>query len=285
MFPLFIAGVLALSPQQQTDTTFAVRAGGTVQLETFSGTVRVRSWDQDRMRVRARHAANVRIRIEQDGSTIQVDPDARRGLARDISLEITVPRRFGAEIEGVSLEVDVADLEGDVGIETVRGPIVVRNVAGRVDVSCTNGMVTIDGTRGSLTAETVNDGIRITDHDGEIDAEAINNAVTMSGIRSGDVSVETTNGEIRYNGEIRDDGRYHFESHNGDLVVDVPVGANAIVSVDTYNGEIEADFPIQLSGTRNRRSVTFEIGDGGARMDLSSFGGTIRLRRADTGRR
>jgi DUF4097 and DUF4098 domain-containing protein YvlB len=102
----------------------------------------------------------------------------------------------------------------------------------------------------------------------------------MSGIRSGDVSVETTNGRITFAGEIRDDGRYHFESHNGDLVIDVPTGANATVSIDTYNGEIEADFPVQLSGTRNRRSVTFDIGAGGARMDLSTFGGTIRLRRA-----
>lgn len=285
MFPLFLAGVLALSPQQQTDTTFAVRAGGTLQLEMFSGKVRVRSWDQDRMRVRATHEPGVRIRIERDGSTVQVDPAARRGLARDIDLEITVPRRFGADIEGVMLEADVADLEGDVTIETVQGPITIRNVAGLVDANCTNGLVTIEGTRGSLTAETVNDGIRITDHDGEIDAEAINAAVTMSGIRSGNVSVETTNGEIRYDGEIRDDGRYHFESHNGDLVISVPAGANANVSVDTFNGEIEADFPIQLSGTRNRKSVTFDIGKGGARMDLSSFGGTIRLRQAGTGRR
>jgi len=280
MFPLFLAGVLALSPPQQTDTTFAVRPGGTLHLETFSGTVRVRSWDQDRMRVRATHDAGVRIRIEREGSTVQVDPTARRGLARGIDLEITVPRRFGADIEGVMLEADIADLEGDVGIETVQGPITVRNVAGDVDASCTNGSITIAGTRGALTAESVNEAIRITDHDGEIDAEAINAAVIMSGIRSGDVSVETTNGEIRFAGEIRDDGRYHFESHNGDLVVDVPTGANATVSIDTYNGEIEADFPIQLSGTRNRRSVTFDIGSGGARMDLSSFGGTIRLRRA-----
>jgi DUF4097 and DUF4098 domain-containing protein YvlB len=282
MFPLFLAGVLALAPQQQTDTTFAVRAGGTVQLEMFSGKVRVRSWDQDRMRVRATHEAGVRIRIEREGTTIQVDPSARRGLARDIDIEITVPRRFGADIEGVMLEADVADLEGDVSIETVQGPITVRNVAGLVDASCTNGSITIDGTRGSLSAESVNEAIRITGHDGEISAEAINAPVVLSGIHSGNVSVETTNGEIRFAGEIRDDGRYHFESHNGDLVIDVPTGANATVSVDTYNGEIEADFPIQLSGTRNRKSVTFDIGKGGARVDLSSFGGTIRLRQAGT---
>ena len=283
MLGLFLLGALALSPQ--TDTTFAVRPGGTVAAETWGGRVQVRSWDQARMRVRAQHAADVEIEIEVEGSTVRIDASGRYGHAAAVTLEITVPRQFGAQIEGVQVEADVADLAGDVSIETVQGAVRIRNVTGRIAASSTQGLVTVTGSHGTLTVETVNDGIEIMNHEGEITAEGVNGAVTLTGIRSGSVLAETMNGDIRFDGEIRDGGRYRFETHNGDLIVAVPAGTNASVSIDTYNGEVEADFPIQLRSSRDRQSVTFDIGRGGARLELSSFGGAIRLRTSPAGRR
>lgn len=277
MIGMFLLSALALSPQQ-TDTTFSVRAGGTLALETWGGTVQVRSWDQARMRIRAQHPSDIEIEIDTDGAVVRVEANGRRGPARSVTFEITVPRRFGVQVEGVQLEADVAGIEGDVTVETVQGQVRIQDVVGRIAASSTNGMVTVSGSRGALLAETVNDGIRVTNHEGSITAEAVNGAVTLTGIRAGTVMAETTNGEIRFDGEIREGGRYHFETHNGDLTIAVPRGTNASVSVDTYNGQVEADFPIQLRGTRDRQSVTFDIGAGGARIELSSFGGAIRLR-------
>jgi DUF4097 and DUF4098 domain-containing protein YvlB len=284
MLAMFLLGALTLG-SQQTDTTFAVRPGGTVIAEAWGGRVNVRSWDQARMRVQARHPADVEIEIEVDGSTVHIDAQARRGRAADVDLDITVPRRFGAEIEGVQIEVDVADLEGDVSVETVQGAVRIANVSGRIAANSTQGLVTTTGSRGSLMAETVNDGIRITDHEGEITAETVNGPVTLTGIRSASVTAETMNGEIRFDGEIREAGRYRFETHNGDLVVAVPQGTNATVSIETYSGNVEADFPIQFRGSRDWQNVSFDIGRGGARLELSSFGGAIRLRSSATGRR
>ena len=79
MIRMFLLGALALSPQQ-TDTTFAVRAGGTVDIENFSGRVTVRSWDQSRMRVRAQHSANVEIDIETEGSAVRIDASSWDGV-------------------------------------------------------------------------------------------------------------------------------------------------------------------------------------------------------------
>jgi DUF4097 and DUF4098 domain-containing protein YvlB len=284
MIRMFLLGALALSPQQ-TDTTFAVRAGGTVDIENFSGRVTVRSWDQARMRVRAQHPANVEIEIESEASGVRIDASSWRGNARDVAFDITVPRRFGVDIEGVMLEVDVQGLEGDLSVETVQGAIRIQDVAGDISASSTDGLITVTDTRGHLEVESVNEGIRITNHQGEASAEAVNGPVTLTGMRATQVVVESMNGEIRFAGEIAAGGRYQLESHNGDLTVEVPRGTNASVSIDTYNGEIEADFPIQLRSTRNRKSVTFDIGAGGARLELSSFGGAIRLRTAAAGGR
>lgn len=282
MLATLLVGALALSPQQ-TDTTFTVRPGGTVVTETWAGSIRVRSWDQDRIRLRAQGPSDVEIRV--DGATVRIDAGSSRDHARAVELDITVPRRFGVRAEGVQIDADVADLEGDVSIETVQGQVRIANVTGRITANSTQGRVEISGSRGSLKAGNVNESIRITDHEGDIAATAVNGPVVLAGIRSGSVAAETMNGEVRFEGEIRDGGRYHFETHNGDVTVAVPGGANASVFIETWSGEIEADFPIQLRGTRTRQSLTFDIGRGGARLELSSFGGAIRLRSSAAGRR
>lgn len=284
MNPIILAGMLALSPQQ-VDTSFTVRAGGTLQLDNWAGRVQVRSWDQTRMRVRTTRTTETEIEIEVEGATVRIDVNPRRGHAQPVDFEITVPRRFGLEIDGVNMEADVQGLEGDVTIETVNGAVSIRNVTGRIDAQSTQGLVTVADSRGRLSAETVNDGIRVTNHEGDITVEAINGPVFLQSIRASSVDATTTNGEIRYDGEVRGEGRYSLASHNGDLTFAMPAGAGATFSVDTFNGEIDADFPIELRGTRDRRSMTFTVGDGGARVELASFGGMIHLRTSASGRR
>jgi DUF4097 and DUF4098 domain-containing protein YvlB len=103
--------------------------------------------------------------------------------------------------------------------------------------------------------------------------------VTMSGIRSASTRATTMNGDIEYDGTIRDNGRYVFSTHNGDLAVSVPPNANTTVSVSTYHGEFESDFPVRLTGTGQDRQFTFTLGSGSARIELESFNGEIRLYR------
>lgn len=278
MIRMFLLGALAISPQQ-IDTTFAVRAGGTVEIDNWAGRVQVRSWDASRMRVQARRPADTEIEIDIDGSTVRIGVHRRRGGPEPVSVEITVPRRYGVVIAGVQTEADIAGLEGDVSVTTVMGAVRIGNVTGRITAHSTQGRVTVERSRGPVAAESVNDGVSISNHEGDLSAEAINGPVILEAIRSSSVAAVTTNGEIRFDGEIRSGGRYRLTSHNGSMYVGVPDGADATFSIHTYNGEIEADFPIQLRETRNRRSVTFEVGDGGARVELASFGGTIHLRR------
>jgi hypothetical protein len=64
------------------------------------------------------------------------------------------------------------------------------------------------------------------------------------------------------------------------LTIAIPQGTDADVLVSTYNGEFESDFPITLTEARGQgERFGFTLGSGGARIELKSFGGTIRLTR------
>jgi len=281
MMHALMAAAMAVTIQPATtDTTLAVRPNGLLELENYNGgRIVIRSWDRNEMRLRARHGARVTIEITRDGSQISVDPEGRRGLPGPVDFDITLPRRFNINIDAMTSEIDIADVEGDIDAENVNGNILVAGVTGRVSASSVEGTITFRDTRGDVSAETVNRNVEITGHVGDIDAEAVNGSIVLRGVRSTTVHAETVNGSVQYDGEFRSGGNYDLSTHNGSISVTVPDGTNASVTIETYQGEVESDFPISLRNTRGRDRMTFTIGDGGARLSLSSFGGNIRLRR------
>ena len=75
-------------------------------------------------------------------------------------------------------------------------------------------------------------------------------------------------------------GTYSLSTHAGDVVVKVPLDASVAISASTFGGAFETAFPVTLQKAESGgRTVTLSLGDGGARMELQSFGGTIRLER------
>jgi len=278
MISALLAATLAVTPIQQLDSTLNVRPGGRIDIENQNGRVVVQSWDRDQVRIRSSNQDRGRIEIDQDGSDIHVESSWRRGPGT-IELQITVPRRFSVGVEGINVAIEVSGIEGDVDAETVAGAVTLTGVTGDIHAETVHGAMVIRDTQGDLEADNANGDISITNHEGELSVEGINGAITMNGLRSGDVQAETVNGGIEYNGELRDNGRYSLSTHNGNLTVFVPTGTNANVSVDTFMGEIQADFPIQMRGAARREQMTFTIGNGGARIDLETFGGQVYLRR------
>jgi DUF4097 and DUF4098 domain-containing protein YvlB len=265
---------------QQTDTTFAVRPNGHLDLENYNGgRVQIRSWERNELRIRARHGRGVQIEINREGSQVSVEPESRRGLPGSVDFDISVPRSFNISFDAITSEVDIADINGDIEAETVNGNILIAGITGRIAASSIEGTVTVRDSRGVVAAETVNRTVEIVNHQGDVDASTVNGSVILRGIRSNDVNAETVNGSVQYDGDFRDGGSYDLSTHNGTIVVSIPEGTGATVTVETFQGEIESDFPISLRNSRRQDRTTFNIGEGGARLHLSSFGGNIRLRR------
>jgi DUF4097 and DUF4098 domain-containing protein YvlB len=271
---------LALAAPQQMDSTFDVGGARRLHVENHNGSVVVRSWNRSEMRVRARHGGGTRVDINRSTSAVTIELESRRGRPGSAELELTVPQQFAIEIEGLNTAIDVNGIEGGVELETINGNITVQNANGRLDMASISGRITIRDSRGLLSAEGTNHGIDVDGFDGNVSIATVNGSLSMSGIRADRVEAETINGRIEYQGDLRENGRYELSTHNGEVVLYVPDGTNASVSVSTHNGEIDSSFPVQLSEARGRSRANFNIGSGrGARIEITSFGGPVRIRR------
>lgn len=232
-----------VTEQKTFEETVSFRAGDRLTLRNENGSVAVRSWNRNEVRVFARIKAQandrreaeelleeVKIRIEPSGGRLDIYTDAprnpwRRNRNVSIQYELTVPSRV------------------DLDVETVNGGVDVDTITGEVRVRTTNGGIDAIRLQGSVQAETTNGGIEV-------------ELATYDG--KDDLSFSTTNGSIH---------------------VSLPKNVKGSFEARTTNGHIETDFPITIRGKFSRKSISGDLNGGGAtQIRLKTTNGSIYLR-------
>jgi DUF4097 and DUF4098 domain-containing protein YvlB len=275
--PIALLALAAL--QQQTDTTVSVPAGARLRLHVHAGAIRVTTWERGDLRVRAEHGSRDHVVVEVRGTVVRVDARRRMGGPAIVDYDLTVPVGMALDLGGVDTHVTVTGPVGDVSASSVEGDIDVRGVGGAVSVNTVEGDIVVEGGRGSVRATGVDGDVRVANVRGDVVVETVDGDVTLDDIDGGNVDVGSVDGTIEYRGTIRDGGRYRFTSHDGDVILAVPEGINATVSVATFDGSFEADpaFRVQITEARPGKRFSFALGNGSARVELESFDGSIRL--------
>ena len=130
------------------------------------------------------------------------------------------------------------------GISSVSGDVEVSGVSGRVHASAVSGDVRVKNITGAVSASSV----------------------------SGDVEVLVD----RLDGT--DDMK--FSSVSGDVNVKLPANLGADVDMSSFSGDIKTDFPIEVKTEKygSRTSARGKIGEGSARLTMSSVSGDLSLR-------
>ena len=281
MNAILIGALLAFTPMQQTDTTFAAGSATELRLDNMSGTTVVRGWDRAQVRIRARHTTRTSIDVRRSGSSLRVEGERQYGPAVGVDYEIDVPAGMNLNIDGVHNSADISGVNGAISVESVNGSITVVGGRGAIRLESVEGRVALSNAEGNIRVTTVNESVSVTNSSGDIHAETVNGGISMTGIRSSNVNASTVNGNVQYTGTIRDGGEYYVNTHNGSITLTIPSATNATVVVATHHGEFEVDFPVQVRDREARGRFEFRLGNGSARVELESFGGSIRLRRAN----
>lgn len=177
-----------------------------------NGSIRVRGWDGDSVRVTARLQANARsdddarnllkeVRIVADGRSIRAEgPSSWRSREGwSAGYVVWVPRRF------------------DLSLQASNGSLRVTGVSGKLDLRTTNGSVGLAEVGGDVRARTQN---------GSVDVQ-----LAGSGWEGSGLDAETQNGSVR---------------------LGIPERYAATLETGTVNGRITTDFPITVQGRISR---------------------------------
>ncbi len=267
----------------KSDQTVDAVKGTRLVLSNNAGEVVVRSWDQDKVRIQATHGARDTVTAETTDLTLRIRTRSARGPSGLVDYQITVPKWMPVNLSGTYLDATIEGTAAEVTVETVHGNARVTGGTGSVTVRSVEGIITIDKASGRVQATTVNEGIRVTNSTGEITAETTNGDIVIDNAQTSNLEASTVNGDLTFNGTIRDNGVYRLTTHGGDIRVGLGGAANATIFVRTFQGDFTADFPIQLPDGQTARSgskrFNFTLGTGSARIEAQSFNGDIVLAR------
>ena len=296
---------------------FDVAAGGTLTIRSDAGSINVRTWDQNQVRVRVRNPGSFEVEIDQNGNDVSVVADSRGGLfglgRSNIGFTVDVPTRYNLELDTGGGSITVADISGEVEVDTSGGNIdigmvsggdvhadtsggniEVRGATGDVEVDTSGGNITIGDVMGSVIADTSGGRIRIGNVQGDIDADTSGGSIEV-GESGGRVILDTSGGTIRAawavgaitadtsGGNIYlagSDTRVRADTSGGNIEIDA---SNGPVEADTSGGNItvrNATGPVSAdtSGGRIEVEITTTTGRVGGSIDLDTAGGDITLR-------
>jgi DUF4097 and DUF4098 domain-containing protein YvlB len=267
----------------RTDQTVDVAKGTRLVLSNNAGEAVVRSWDRDQVRVQATHSDRERLDIQTADMTLRIRGRTARGPSSLIDYQITVPRWMPVNLSGTYLESTIEGTTAEVTVETVHGNVRVVGGSGTISVRSVEGTISVEKAAGKVQATTVNEGIRLANVSGDMTAETTNGDIVIENAQTTSLDASTVNGDVTFNGTIRDGGAYRLTTHGGDIRVGLGGAPNATVFVRTFQGDFGADFPIQLPEGQSPRSgskrFNFTLGTGSARIELQSFNGDIVVAR------
>lgn len=281
---LMITAMLAMPMQAQTDTTLMVGNAEKVHVETLGGSITIRVWDEDRVRVQAEHSNRTYVAIETGSREIHVESEARRGPANVVDFVLTVPRRMALELEANYGDIVIEGADGEVVAETVQGDVTLIGGRGTIEIEATVGNITVEGADGTIDIESSGADIRVTDSRGEIYAETAGGSIILQDVRPTVVDVGSTGGRVHYDGSLDPGGTYFFGAHGGSITIVVGEEARASFNVATVHGSITSNLAGQAESFRGGERHQFQVGGGGAIVEAETYGGRIRiLRRGSEG--
>lgn len=270
------------------DTTFAFAADGYVELAQVSGSVTVRTWNRNEVRVRG-YAEHVPLETRFSAREVYVGLDipdraGRRTRIGDSEFVVTVPASARVAAKSVSGDVVVEGSRGRLSAGSVSGEVIVDGGRDEITVSSVSGDVLLSNASGRVSVNTVSGDLAMTDIQGDVTASAVSGDLMLQRVRARLIAAKTVSGDVGFEGPIAADGRYELTTHSGDVLLQLPRDVNGILRVSTFSGELDSEFPVVIgpgsSMRRGQSAMESKLGSGnGGTISVKTFGGDVLIRR------
>ena len=270
---------------EEVDRTIDASSDGHVDVSNISGSVTVHGWTRDSVEVTGTLGRNVEeLILERDGDKvlIKVKVPRRGGRGIESDLRISVPQNSSLDVGAVSADIDVSDIAGEQSLHTVSGDVTTEYAGADMTAESVSGDVEVSGNNadGEVSASTVSGDVTLFRVSGKIEAESVSGDVVVDEGSFDRAELGTVNGEVIFQGELRDDGKLSVETINGSVDIDFVGDVSARFSVDTFNGGINNCFGPKAERTSKYApgwELEFSQGDGSGRVDVSTMNGRVSI--------
>lgn len=270
---------------EEVDRTIDASSDGHIDVSNISGSVTVHGWTRNSVEVTGTLGRNVEeLILERDGDKvlIKVKVPRRGGRGIESDLRISVPQNSSLDVGAVSADIEVTDITGEQSLHTVSGDVTTEFSGGDMSAESVSGDVEVSGNNadGEVNASTVSGDVTLFRVSGKVEAESVSGDVVVDEGSFERAELGTVNGEIVFQGELRDGGKLSVETVNGSVDIDFVGDVSARFSVDTFNGGINNCFGPKAERTSKYApgwELEFSEGDGSGRVEVSTMNGRVSI--------
>jgi len=284
VLPIFGAGMLLLpvvsfAAGQKIEKHFSVKGRPVVMIQNVAnGRIEVKSWKNSEVVVSASQSSDkIGLDMEQADERIEItanilDPSAQQSDLTE-NIQLTVPEETELQIKTQTGLIYVEQVIGDMKLESVAGDVHLKEVSGYIIVHTTGGSLVCTQCGGKF-----------------LEFNSISGSAQILQPSLSRVDLRTTTGNILFDGDFIRTGIYTMKSGRG--LVEVRFSGtdsfdlNAQTSSGTVDNRAEAFLKPDTHGFRRSASKYAKglfgtVGNGLAKVELSSFSGTVRILKRD----
>lgn len=299
--------------ERTVERTFDVKQGGTLFLDSDTGSVDITSHSENSVIVNV--SLQTRTSNESKAESIfedfeltfdQRDKDVTvkgeyihntfwHNNRLKVHFDVKVPHRYNLEIDTAGGRINVDDIQGRVDLETSGGNINMGNISGEVQANTSGGSISLESSSGDTYVKTSGGNIRIGSVEGNIEAKTSGGSIEVDGVNGnlhastsggnlhlgnidGNLTGRTSGGTItaELKSQVRD--RVELRSSGGSIRLAVPADFNANLDASTSGGHVYTDLPVKVKGRISNSSLNGILNNGGPELVLKTSGGSIEIR-------
>src|SRR5579863_284259 len=266
---LLFCSAVSAGPRRQ-EQHFKVAAHPVITIHNPNGLITVKAWTKAEVMVISTPASDrIEVDAEQMGNRVDVSTrELSDSVAPDdmrADFQINVPEDAELQIHNDAGNVSVANVLGDMNVETVAAGVDLEDAAGY------------------LTVKTVGGSFQCVRCAGQLEVSSISGSFRLVDIRSYHVRAQTSTGNIRFDGEFLPNGIYRLKNYSGVIEVHFSPGDSFDLSATSLKGKVNSQ--ASLTPPAHAHPVYSKFGNailgtfnaGHAKVELSSFDGTINI--------
>ncbi|MGB7845610.1 MAG: DUF4097 family beta strand repeat-containing protein [Candidatus Acidiferrum sp.] len=263
---------------EQQERHFTVKDRPVVILDNIvNGRIEVKSWKNSEVVVTSTSVpGKVAIEIEQVGDRIDINASSLVPSSQphevEANFQLVVPEQTELQLRTQTGLILVEQVNGDMKLQSVAGDVHLKEVSGYIIVKTTGGSLICTLCSGRLEFTSISGGAQVLQ-------PSLNN-----------VNLMTTTGNILYDGDFIRTGLYTMNSGRGLVEVRFSGTDSFDLNAQTYRGSVDnqaADFLKPDTHGKHHSQSKFShglfgtVGQGLAKVELSSYSGTIRILKRD----
>jgi DUF4097 and DUF4098 domain-containing protein YvlB len=271
-------GMPVKAAAQRVEKHFAVKGRPVVVIHNIgNGRIEVKSWKNAEVVVTGTKASDkITVETEQAGDRIDVTSSVVDSTAKPAEMEadfaLTVPEETELQLKTQTGLIYVEQVMGDMTLDSVAGDVHLKEVSGYIIVTTTGGSLVCTQCAGKLEFSSISGSAQVLQ-------PALNN-----------VKLRTTTGNILFDGDFVRTGLYSMRSGKGLVEVrfsgDDSFDLNAQTATGTVDNQAAEYLKPDSHGVKHiaskfSKGLFGTVGMGLAKVELSSYSGTIRILKRD----